>query len=129
MTVTYSLTWPISQSAFKCEQLLPPFSTWDSGIAGIQVLQSTCDIRRNWGYSIFPNPASTEIFIRRNAAEIKLNAALRVELTDIYGRLVLQKEIQGEQPISVVTLQSGLYFCQILETGQPVVSEKIMVVR
>jgi hypothetical protein len=85
----------------------PPIS--DPSLANCNSL--SIDEFSNNGYKIYPNPASTELFISTaiNFGDVILT------LTDINGRQVLSKNVilSNEISIDISQLQSGLYILNI----------------
>jgi len=80
---------------------------WDDGIN---------DNPNNDLVKIYPNPASSEIFI---AADIPISCESNIALFDINGKLILKKtDVQLETPINVNNLPNGVYFYKILNKQQ-----------
>ena len=63
------------------------------------------------GFSFYPNPAKTEIFIK-NSANITLS---KVKIYDLSGKLVLTKAIEytGTPSVNIATLSSGMYLIYV----------------
>lgn len=58
------------------------------------------------GYSIYPNPASTMLFVKSGNVDID-----NIELSDIYGRIVLVQSKENEiMEVPVERLKGGTYF-------------------
>lgn len=65
------------------------------------------DGRENVPFTLFPNPSGDRIFIRGDFSEVKT-----VQITDLSGRLVLQKSL-NRNAIDISSLSDGLYLVTV----------------
>ncbi|MFK8101221.1 MAG: T9SS type A sorting domain-containing protein [Saprospiraceae bacterium] len=63
---------------------------------------------------IFPNPASTQIFLKN---ETNAELAGTVELYDLTGRLILSENYRGGA-INIADLEKGVYLVRLVQKGQ-----------
>jgi ELWxxDGT repeat protein len=77
------------------------------------------------GYSVFPNPFTTEITIN---AENQLSSTTQVVISDISGRIIVQKSVeQFPAHINTYDWQSGVYFVRLISAGKK--SETVRILR
>lgn len=79
---------------------------------------ATEDIAKNKAFGIYPNPAKGEFFIK--AAPTVGNAAIKVEVLDMNGKLVksLERKKNSAESISTQGLVRGTYLVVITENGK-----------
>jgi len=70
-------------------------------------------INNNPVISVFPNPATTEIFIDVPEEEHRLYGSSFIQLLDLSGRVVLEQTVSPHQSICIESLPSGLYLATI----------------
>lgn len=68
---------------------------------------------------VYPNPTTSQLTIETGG----LNSARQLEITDVLGKLLLQKQLlNNTETISVANFQSGIYFVKVKnQTGQKTV--------
>ena len=77
-------------------------------------------------YSVYPNPATTLLYIVDNAAAATSSASLYNEL----GGVVRSVEFVGNTTLSVEDLPSGLYFLKVLNRQEQTSStHRILITR
>jgi carboxypeptidase T len=76
---------------------------WDTlGASGLNALKA----EDYW--TIYPNPASTEVMITS-----KNNQKAKIVVRDVLGKVVLMQSISGAENLSLLGLESGLFFLEI----------------
>jgi hypothetical protein len=70
------------------------------------VYTEVSDIEKSTSISIYPNPASEKIRINGLSSGIKT----QVQIHDLSGKLVLNREIDSAEEIEIGELISGVYF-------------------
>ncbi|MDP4965926.1 MAG: T9SS type A sorting domain-containing protein, partial [Salibacteraceae bacterium] len=76
---------------------------WDTlGASGLNALKA------EYYWSIYPNPASTEVMITS-----KNNQKAKIVVRDVLGKVVLMQSISGAENLSLLGLESGLFFLEI----------------
>ncbi|MFT6165699.1 MAG: hypothetical protein ACJAV5_002108 [Vicingaceae bacterium] len=71
---------------------------------------------------VFPNPFKNQVtFQLNNSTTPKL-----IKLYSIDGRLIIEKQVSSIVTIGTEGLTKGLYFVQVIESGQIVVSQKLV---
>lgn len=83
------------------------------------------NLLNNWDVSIYPNPATSELFIRtKNESE-----ALRVQIIDVNGRIVAEYEAKTSSTISNIKLNltSGVYFVSLINQYSDKVVKKLVI--
>ena len=80
-------------------------------------------------FTAWPNPATSYLNITLNTS-VEANSSLR--LTDVFGRIVLSREINGDEGATVSfdtkDLTAGVYFAEIL-SGNSKSTEKVIITR
>lgn len=71
---------------------------------------------------VFPNPFRNQITIKFNNSSIPR----LISLYSIDGRLIIKKQVSSFVTIGTEGLAKGLYFVQVIESGQVVVSQKLI---
>ena len=71
---------------------------------------------------IYPNPASDKIFVEGINQE-NLNA----EFITLEGRVILNKNINSDNSIDILGLNSGIYFVTIKSNQTKIYTQKIIV--
>lgn len=64
-------------------------------------------------WSLYPNPATDQITIVFSEVGATATNDYRIQLMDVYGKIVLEKEIGHNQSISIESLPAGLYFASL----------------
>ncbi len=110
-----------------CFEVLAPNSQIEPDISGNMLCKtfnttSIPELSGKQSLSIFPNPAAGKLVVETGHAGQTL-----LQINDLRGKLLLEKQIPGEQPfvIDVDFLKSGLYIISIL-TPQGRTSRKFM---
>ena len=94
-----------------------------SGIPCDSVVTGTVITKLNGRFSIFPNPATNEIFISN---ELKEN--LQIEIFDNIGKLYFQTRLHdNEERIDISELISGIYFIRIEKENGEFFTMKLIV--
>lgn len=75
------------------------------------------------GFSIFPNPAKSEIFVK-NTKNIALS---QIEIFDLSGKLLVTQNISNNESISTSSLSSGMYLVAIETTTGDRFNTKLIV--
>jgi hypothetical protein len=78
-------------------------------------------VENNW--FVYPNPSDNYITISGNQNEM-----ITVEIYDLTGKLILQKETFAGEIISTSTLSPAIYFCMIRNTNEIIGTQKISIV-
>ena len=65
----------------------------------------------NW--SLYPNPATDQITIILSELGATTSNEYRIQLMDVHGKVVMEKEIGSDQTISIESLPAGLYFASL----------------
>jgi uncharacterized protein YodC (DUF2158 family) len=117
---TYTITYSICEAAE-----LTNCSTAEA-IVIITGVSGTADFR-DLSLSIYPNPATTSVFIK--IPDFSDHDNLRVNVFDLNGRLVKESRITSElQSMEVTGLESGVYIFKVLsdtaEASRRIVVEK-----
>jgi endoglucanase len=116
-------SWQISEVGIYTEaayiKLLSMYADSFSITTSSQIFSA---VENNW--FVFPNPSSNFITISG-----KQNEKVSVELYDMTGNLVLQKESFGGENISVEELSPAIYFCIIRDEKEIIATEKISIIR
>lgn len=127
------LTWNCNNEAVKVYRILgrqtnPNFfdlSNWEEGSGGqwqywwaeggilYKSTLSSTPISHFGKIRVFPNPASSELWIQNNE-----NHQLSVELWSITGQLVLSKvNVSPNEPVDISSLPKGLYIIKVNSNG------------
>ncbi len=93
-----------------------------SGFADSVVMTSAQNVPGAAAWSVYPNPAKNFITISGQP-----NAAVTIELYDVNGKLVLQKNCSAGENIPVASLQAGIYFCMLRDAAGTLATQKIAV--
>ncbi|MBL7936278.1 MAG: T9SS type A sorting domain-containing protein, partial [Bacteroidia bacterium] len=73
---------------------------------------------------IFPNPVGDKLTFDFG----KVFLSLRLEISDITGRIVYTEDIRGDKSyLPVQNIKNGIYFITLYEANKPVKTEKIIV--
>jgi hypothetical protein len=74
------------------------------------------------GFSLYPNPASSEIRIRFDT-----NSPATIDILDVYGKILLQTRMESSEDmgINISTLASGVYVVKVSIDGKSSVSKFI----
>lgn len=77
-------------------------------------------------FSIYPNPAGDQIFIKNDYSE-----SFKVQITDLKGKIVMNSELEKTniQSINLSTLETGMYLLNIIDPNLGLVSSKKIVKR
>jgi hypothetical protein len=87
-----------------------------------QTITGVNDLNLVKNVNVYPNPATNQVTFNIDAAVGPLN----VELYDLQGKLVLSRLVSNNNPVSIESLNSGLYFYRLSE-NQNFYTGKIMV--
>ena len=87
-----------------------------------QNLTGVIENENNTMVSIYPNPTSTN-FTLENKSSSQL---LRIVIKDMIGKTILKQTIEDTQTIDVSALQNGIYFLQVFEKGNLLLTKKIV---
>jgi hypothetical protein len=120
--------------AFSIGQIGYTYLTGEAGSASLGVQQpirfnivATDDVNPLWEVSLYPNPASENVYIDLKDDDVLKNFnALYVRLFDLQGKLVVEKkitEIVTAFPLS--GFAESMYLLQILQDQQPLKSFKL----
>lgn len=74
-------------------------------------------------FNVFPNPASE--LIQLNGLD-QYPATVSVQVTDIYGKVLLNNSITNGNTIDIQRIPSGVYFCSVLENGHQLAIAKFV---
>ena len=84
-------------------------STPNSSIT-TQILTGINKFVNNIEYEIYPNPTSDKLFVKN----LGINSDIvTVNIYNVYGNLVIRKELNKEDTINLQNLENGLYFIEI----------------
>lgn len=78
-------------------------------------------------FAFFPNPASSQLFVQ---FESKLDLPAEVNITDMTGRTVIQRHIDGNHSIlemDVSKLSAGMYIIKLAHDGKYIINEKLII--
>jgi hypothetical protein len=120
--------------AFSIGQIGYTYLTGEAGSASLGVQQpirfnivATDDVNPLWEVSLYPNPASENVYIDLKDDDVLKNFnALYVRLFDLQGKLVIEKKIT--EKITAFPLSGfaeSMYLLQILQDQQPLKSFKL----
>jgi len=102
---------PDSGTVFR---FTPRFNT-----TGIQNLKM-----KNDNTILFPNPASEFIKIENSK-----NEKLQIEIYSSIGEIILSKQIQNPETLSINSLSAGVYFVKIISEDKSVTTKKIQIIK
>ncbi len=77
------------------------------------------------GVTIFPNPARDNVFIKHAGAASRLD----VRLYDVSGRLIMHKDLQGDDTtklLDVTLFKSGVYMLTVVSNGKKTTQKLIL---
>lgn len=92
------------------------FEYSDQGITAIRESKSETQL------TLYPNPAAGQVTFTLDAAV----DPFRVEMFDIQGKMVSSQTVENNKPVSIESLQEGVYFYRLNAQGQSY-SGKLMV--
>lgn len=72
---------------------------------------------------LYPNPSFDDVYI--DGIEER-DYPLQIKLTDLSGRVVLEEELMGNQPIRIGSLQSGIYFLEAETTRHDILTGSLI---
>jgi hypothetical protein len=78
----------------------------------------------NTTFKVYPNPAQNIISIQQSATAVASLA--KAEIYDLNGRLILEKEMNNEQTISVQSLATGTYILLLVDSNANRYTQKII---
>lgn len=126
VTLIDSITYPAisaGQSFGRSTEGSPQWQIFNSptpGAANVDTVPTRIDMLSSILATIYPNPASNQLFIRFDKHQ-DLNGAL-LTVADLNGRSVLQKRIYHQasnlQMIHIESLQPGMYILQIEKAAE-----------
>jgi hypothetical protein len=96
-----------------------------SDIMVLGIYEGINDIYKSDLVTVFPNPANSEVFIKRNY-EGRQDAT--IEISDLSGRSLLRKGIRASEPLRTEDLAPGVYLLKYTEGGYFTV-KKIVIAR
>lgn len=111
------MIWEIGQDAVGNDNSLL------NVITKIAVL-NTNEIKEAILFTVFPNPAQTEIVINMN----DIHEEASIAIVNVLGNIIYQKEIKGTKKINLDSFEEGIYFIQVLSKTQKQ-TQKIRVVK
>lgn len=87
------------------------------------ILDNENILRQDFGLSIYPNPVTDNLFIKKENSE-----TLKYQITDISGRILMNGELVDEiNNITFTKINSGVYFVKIINpTTREYIVEKIV---
>ena len=97
--------------------LRPSFRTLEEPLVGVNEVLPPAEIKYN--LSLFPNPASNNLFVR---IDEPLKNKWQGNIFSLEGRLVHSFIFSGESEINISNFQKGMYIIQLVdsETGNNV---------
>ena len=109
--IFYNVSGSWLSSPFTGSLMLHPvFGKYTDFLAGVSEVETKSNL-----ISVYPNPASDELFIR--ASDGNLSDRTTYSVIDIMGRVVIDKTIYSHS-IDISDLKNGIYFIQIKEGSQ-----------
>jgi len=75
-------------------------------------------------FAIFPNPTSDFINIQNSKKD-----KLQVEIYSSIGEIILSKQIQNPETLSINTLSAGVYFVIIISEDKSITTKKIQIIK
>ena len=108
---------------YVSEYDLVRFGTYGRGIWDFQIdeVSTSLEEKKSVDVSIFPNPASDNLFITG------IENAKRIRIVDMQGKVVLQNEnIQLAVGVNVSHLYAGTYILEIISTENERISRKLV---
>lgn len=95
--------------------------------ANCSTLGATSEYAVPAGIEIFPNPAVSEVTVRKNGG---FETGSMVELFDISGRQLEQHQLNGSEiSFAVSDYPSGIYLCKIFTGGNFVTTRKLVITK
>jgi hypothetical protein len=101
-----------------------PYNTSGFDLTGIGVIhQQVLGIKDVAGlqFSVYPNPASTVLYIKTETSDIA-----EVAIYDVSSRLVYSNQLQGSGSADLSGLHSGIYFVNVTANGKKAVKQIVV---
>jgi hypothetical protein len=98
-----------------------PINTTLNSIEGASL--STTNVS-NTSFNVYPNPTKGQVFIQQNSAA--QNTLSKVEIYDLKGALLIQKDMTNEQTINVEKLAIGTYILLLIDSDFNKTTQKII---
>jgi hypothetical protein len=111
LTFSICIPWGLSCSDDTCQMV---------SVAGIS---GTAEINRVTYFFTYPNPVSSEFFVRTNTQK-PVHATVR----DLSGKILYRKQILPDNPIEASHLANGIYFIEI-DDGNSILKRKLAIQR
>jgi hypothetical protein len=73
-------------------------------------LKSGIETSEQFSFEVFPNPASSEVVLKLNTSE---TATATLNVFEVSGRLVMEREIQKQTMLNVSVLSPGVYYIKV----------------
>lgn len=73
-------------------------------------LKSGIETSEQFSFEVFPNPASSEVVVNLNTTE---SATATLNVFEVSGRLVMEKEIQNQAKLNIGELSPGVYYIKV----------------
>jgi hypothetical protein len=73
-------------------------------------LKSGIETPVQFSFEVFPNPASSEVVVNLNTSE---TATATLNVFEVSGRLVMEKEIQNQATLNISELSPGIYYIKV----------------
>jgi hypothetical protein len=73
-------------------------------------LKSGIETSEQFSFDVFPNPASSEVVLKLNTSE---TATATLNVFEVSGRLVMEREIQKQTMLNVSELSHGVYYIKV----------------
>jgi len=66
---------------------------------------------------LFPNPASTELFVDLYDSDSGASSPYVVQIVDIHGKLIMEEQSSVGQALNIENLRPGMYFVRVTSNG------------
>jgi hypothetical protein len=73
-------------------------------------LKSGLETSEQFSFEVFPNPASSEVVLNLNTSE---TATATLNVFEVSGRLVMEKEFQNQATLNISELSPGIYYIKV----------------
>lgn len=86
-------------------------------------LKSGIDTKEQFSIEVFPNPASSEVVVNLNTSE---TSTATLNVFEVSGRLVMEKEIQNQATLNISELSPGIYYIKVWSQNNSAIKKLVI---